>query len=142
MNDNRKVIFNNSDTIFMVKDTKNKGTRGGNYKAPNVNTFIASLYMRDGRTFVFKSPACLYNFSVERVLDEVALQTALYCYKENKAMVMYPIVDRVTVEARIEYDNHTKSHKKVVYWSEDSTMTVEIGSYITNFIATDFGQPN
>lgn len=135
----KKVIYSKGDVLFTVKTTEGKGS--GVRRTPPLpkqRKFKVDVYLLDGRTFSFVSPAFLYHYDFNEILEEALHKIAIFLYAENPDRIVYPRVSYSVVSAchsdkNLKYD---REKWECCYWSDGKSETLEIGSYITNLVAS------
>ena len=135
----KKVIYSKGEVLFTVKTTEGKGS--GVRRTPPLpkqRKFKVDIYLLDGRTFTFISPACLYHYDLYEILEDALHQVALYLYIENPDRIVYPRVSYAVVSACQSFRDKKMDREKweCFHWSDGKHETFEIGSYITNFVAS------
>ena len=135
----KKVIYSKGEVLFTVKTTEGKGSGVRTTPPlPKKKKFKVDIYLKDGRTFSFIAPAFLYHYDEREILEEALHKVAIFLYTENPDRIVYPRVSYSVVSACQSFRDWKMDREKweCFYWSDGKAETVEIGSYITNLIAS------
>lgn len=134
----KKVIYSKGEVLFTVKTTEGKGSGVRTTPPlPKQRKFKVDIYLLDGRTFSFISPAFLYHYDFSEILEEALHKVAIFLYTENPDRIVYPRVSYSVVSAcRTPKPVNDREKWECCYWSDGKSETLEIGSYITNLVAS------